>query len=197
MARTGSAATINRATLFDRYVTDAVLGWLSLAMLAAVATAVARGHGEWAEVPAKVWVHLALIAVALGLTPVMLLRHKGDRMHRRLGWLWATAMLATALISFTIRSTNHGSFSFIHLISLYVLIAVPRLVWTARTHQVARHRANVRGMVIGALLIAGFFTFPFNRLLGHWLFGQVATVIDTNPEGSATPANAANQNHDF
>jgi hypothetical protein len=25
-------------------------------------------------------------------------------------------------------------------------------------------------MVLGALLIAGFFTFPFNRLLGHWLF---------------------------
>ena len=28
----------------------------------------------------------------------------------------------------------------------------------------------VRGLVIGALLIAGFFTFPFNRLLGSWLF---------------------------
>ena len=24
---------------------------------------------------------------------------------------------------------------------------------------------------VGALLIAGFFTFPFHRLLGHWLFG--------------------------
>jgi len=29
----------------------------------------------------------------------------------------------------------------------------------------------VRGLIIGALLIAGFFTFPFHRLLGHWLFG--------------------------
>ena len=34
----------------------------------------------------------------------------------------------------------------------------------------ARHRRSVHGMVIGALLIAGFFTFPFNRLLGAWLF---------------------------
>jgi uncharacterized membrane protein len=33
-----------------------------------------------------------------------------------------------------------------------------------------RHRRGVRAMVTGALLIAGFFTFPFDRLLGHWLF---------------------------
>lgn len=25
--------------------------------------------------------------------------------------------------------------------------------------------------IIGALLLAGFFTFPFDRLLGRWLFG--------------------------
>ena len=36
----------------------------------------------------------------------------------------------------------------------------------ARTHKVALHRSSVRGMVTGALLIAGFFTFPFGRLLG-------------------------------
>ena len=41
----------------------------------------------------------------------------------------------------------------------------------ARRHQHARHRAVVRSMVAGALLIAGFFTFPLDRLMGHWLFG--------------------------
>jgi uncharacterized membrane protein len=35
----------------------------------------------------------------------------------------------------------------------------------------ARHRRGIRAMVLGALLIAGFFTFPFDRLLGRWLFG--------------------------
>jgi uncharacterized membrane protein len=45
------------------------------------------------------------------------------------------------------------------------------LVWYARRHQVARHRGAVRGMVMGALLVAGFFTFPFGRLMGRWLFG--------------------------
>jgi uncharacterized membrane protein len=45
------------------------------------------------------------------------------------------------------------------------------MIWAARTHRYAAHRRAVRGMVTGALLIAGFFTFPFGRLLGHWLFG--------------------------
>ena len=51
------------------------------------------------------------------------------------------------------------------------MIQVPIIVWNARAHNVRRHRTDVRAMVTGALLIAGFFTFPFNRLLGQWLFG--------------------------
>ena len=54
---------------------------------------------------------------------------------------------------------------------MWTLLQVPVIVLAARRHDVARHRSAVRGMVLGALLIAGFFTFPFNRLLGQWLFG--------------------------
>jgi uncharacterized membrane protein len=78
-------------------------------------------------------------------------------------------MIATAMLSFGIRTG--GRFSVIHLLSLFTLFQVPLIWWTARHHQIVRHRRAVRGMVTGALLIAGFFTFPFDRLLGHWLFG--------------------------
>lgn len=64
-----------------------------------------------------------------------------------------------------------GRFSVIHILSLWTLVQVPVIWWSARTHDVARHKGSVRGMVIGALLTAGFFTFPFGRLLGRWLFG--------------------------
>ena len=101
----------------------------------------------------------------------MLLRPRGTRSHRRLGWLWVAAMFLTALLSLFVRNANHGGFSFIHILSVWTLIQVPILAWSARTHNVKRHRGAVRGMVTGALLIAGFFTFPFDRLLGHWLFG--------------------------
>ena len=117
------------------------------------------------------WPHLVTIVIAVGLTPVMLLRRRGDRLHRRLGWIWAAAMFLTAFDSLFIRLINRGGFSIIHILSVWTLIQVPVIVLAARRHDVARHRSAVRGMVLGALLIAGFFTFPFNRLLGQWLFG--------------------------
>ena len=142
-----------------------------MVLLAAVLIALIRGWAEWGQVPWQVWPHLFTIVLAVGLTPVMLLRRRGDRLHRALGWVWVTAMMLTALLSFNLRVINNGSFSIIHLLSVWTVIQVPIIVWTARTHNVKRHRRAVRGMVIGALLVAGFFTFPFNRLLGHWLFG--------------------------
>lgn len=153
----------------DRY--EQFLAWAALVLLGFVVLAVARGHDEWSRIPVIVWAHLATIVVALGLTPMILLRRRGDARHRLLGRLWAGSMMLTAFLSLFVRLSNHGGFSLIHLLSLFTLVQVPVIVWSARTHRVARHRGAVRAMVTGALLIAGFFTFPFGRLLGHWLFG--------------------------
>lgn len=150
---------------------DRLLALCAMLLMTAVLVAVARGRAEWRAVPPYVWLHLATIGVALGLTPVMLLRPRGDRAHRTLGYVWVAAMFATALLSFGIRISRNGGFSVIHILSAWVVLQMPLIVWTARTHRVARHRRAVRAMVIGALLAAGFFTFPFHRLLGQWLFG--------------------------
>ena len=152
----------------DRYET--LLAVVALALLAVVLVALAKGHAQWASVPLVIWGHLATVLLALALTPVMLLRPRGDAKHRLLGKVWVAAMFLTAAESFLVRFTNHGQFSFIHIISAYVVVAAPLIWWTARTHRVRAHRRQVRGMVTGALLIAGFFTLPFGRLLGHWLF---------------------------
>ena len=161
-ARSGSLA----ADLYEKLLAGgAVL--LGLALLAALV----RGRAHWHEVPPLVWLHLFTIAVAVVLTPVVLLGRRGTVRHRRLGQVWVAAMLATALLSFGIRGINRGGFSWIHLLSAWTLIQAPLIWWTARTHRVQRHRGAVRGMVTGALLVAGFFTFPFDRLLGRWLFG--------------------------
>lgn len=150
---------------------ERVLGWASLAMLAILIAAVLHGRAEWDAVPLAVWPHLATVAAALALTPAILWRRRGDTRHRVLGYIWLTAMAATALVTFSIRVTNPGSFSVIHLLSAWVLIQVPLIVWWARQGNWARHRQAVRAMVIGALLIAGAFTLPFGRLLGRWLAG--------------------------
>ena len=142
----------------------------SAVLLVAVLAALIRGQSEWHLIKPNLWVHLGTMIIALGLTPVMLLRQRGDRMHRRLGTVWIAAMVLTALVSLTIRDGNRGNFSVIHILSVWTLIQVPLIVWRARTHNIPKHRSAVRGMVTGALLIAGFFTFPFDRMLGHWLF---------------------------
>lgn len=150
---------------------DRILSAAALLLLAFVLTALARGRSQWAEVPAVVWGHIATILVAVILTPVMLLRPRGDRLHRRLGWAWVSAMALTAALTFAIRGINQGALSLIHILSAWTLIQVPLIVWSARAHRHRRHRNSVRAMVAGALLIAGVFTFPFDRLLGRWLFG--------------------------
>lgn len=150
---------------------DRILSAAALILLGFVFAALWRGRAEWGEVPAFVWAHIATIVLAVSLTPVMLLRRRGDRLHRKLGWVWVSAMGLTALLTFGIRGLNGGALSFIHILSAWTLVQVPLIVWAARSHNIARHRAAVRGMVAGALIIAGIFTFPFDRLLGHWLFG--------------------------
>ncbi|MCX7284838.1 MAG: hypothetical protein NTX28_12475 [Novosphingobium sp.] len=147
------------------------LGAGALVMLVAICTAVLRGVPDWGRVPLVVWAHLATITIAVGMTPDILWQRRGTARHRTLGYVWVAAMAVTALDSLFIRINHHGSFSIIHLLSIWTLIQVPLIVIFARRHDAMRHRRAVRGMVLGALLIAGFFTFPFNRLLGQWLFG--------------------------
>ena len=150
---------------------DRLLAGAALLLLTAVAAAVWRGRAEWGNVPPFVLAHFATIVVAVSLTPLMLLRRRGDRFHRRLGWVWVSAMFLTALFTFGIRGLNAPALSLIHLLSVWTLIQLPLIAWYARTHRVDRHRRAVRGMVTGALIIAGVFTFPVERLMGHWLFG--------------------------
>lgn len=167
MASIASRSTQPRSLAPDRY--ERFLAAASVILLAVVLTAIGRGHGQWGQVPGLVRFHLLTILVALALTPVMLLRRRGDGRHRWMGWVWSAALFLTALDSFLLHGPG-SRFSIIHILSIFTLVQVPIIVLSARRHDLKRHRRSVRGMVTGALLIAGFFTFPFDRLLGHWLF---------------------------
>jgi uncharacterized membrane protein len=150
---------------------DKSLAVAAVVMLAFVLAALARGHAHLLAQPLAILSHLATIIVAIALTPIILLAPKGVGRHRALGYVWCGAMALTALISFSIKGINPGHFSAIHLLSLFTFAQLPLIIWSARTHRLVRHRRAVRMTVLGALLIAGAFTFPFNRLLGRWLFG--------------------------
>ena len=57
-----------------------------------VSIALLRGHDAWLEVRPLLWLHLASVMLPLAITPVQLLRRRGDGVHRTLGWIWASAL---------------------------------------------------------------------------------------------------------
>jgi len=113
----------------------------------------------------------ALAAFALGA--VQLAAPKGTIPHRLFGWLWAGLMLTVVLSSFFIHQIRlWGSWSPIHLLSVFTLVMLPLAVWRARRHDVRRHQHAMAGLFVGALVIAGIFTFMPGRIMHAVLFGS-------------------------
>lgn len=116
-------------------------------------------------------IHLAAALLAFVLGLVQLIGVKGTRVHRVLGWTWVVAMGVTAVSSLFIRQINSGAFSFIHLLSGLTLIALPMGVHAARRHDVGRHAREMRGLFVGALIIAGVLALLPGRLIWRVFFG--------------------------
>jgi uncharacterized membrane protein len=154
------------------------LAWATAALLAVMLAAMARGAAEFPRLPALVQVHLLAMVVIMALTVPMLLQPKGTARHRLFGRCWAGLMFGNALLTLFFNAGSSasggvfaGDFSPIHAISLFVLVMVPVAVLRARRHDVRGHEGSIRGLVIGSLLVAGFFTLPFGRVMGTWLLG--------------------------
>ena len=108
---------------------------------------------------------------ALGIGTVQLLGVKGTTLHRTLGWGWVVAMGTTAISSLFIRELNHGRFSFIHLLSGWVIIALPMALWAARAARIRLHGRLMAGMFLGGLIVAGLLAFIPGRLMWRLFFG--------------------------
>jgi uncharacterized membrane protein len=76
-----------------------------------------------AESPWFIKAHLATALLSLLIGIALLLRKKGDIVHKSLGRSWVFLMLFTAAVSFLIQA--RGRLSLIHILSVVVLITVP------------------------------------------------------------------------
>lgn len=114
-------------------------------------------------------VHIVSALAALPLGGFVLWRRKGDAAHRRLGRIWAALMLVVAISSYWLRTLS-GGFSFIHLLSVLTLIAIPLAVFNVRRGNIKAHVAGMRGLYIG-LVVAGLFALMPGRTIGHLIFG--------------------------
>jgi len=111
--------------------------------------------------------HLASAFSALALGAIILVVQKGTPAHRALGRIWVALMLLTALSSFGI--TRDGSFSWIHLLSIWTLVALGCAVYFVRRGSVRAHRGFMVGTYLG-LLGAGLGALAPGRLLHFFFF---------------------------
>jgi uncharacterized membrane protein len=123
-----------------------------------------------AEPVIQIHAFAAIGAFALGL--IQFAAPKGTLPHRTIGWIWVALMAVIALSSFFIHEIKLvGPFSPIHLLSIFTLVMLPLAVLHARRHNVKRHRGAMIGIFIGALVIAGAFTFVPGRIMHAVAFG--------------------------
>jgi len=112
----------------------------------------------------------AMSAFVLGL--VQFGAPKGTLPHRTVGWIWVVLMLAVSISAFWIHEIRlWGPWSPIHLLAIFTLIMLPLAVLNAHRHQVARHRAAMISIFVGALVIAGLFTLVPGRIMHAVVFG--------------------------
>jgi len=153
--------------------------WRLAAVAAGVALALALAstfaHApDWALLARQPWViqlHIAAALTALLLGTVQLVGIKGTGLHRLIGWSWVVAMFTVAVSSLFIRQINPGSFSLIHLLSGWTLIALPMALFAVRRGRIASHARGMTWTFIGGLIVAGTFTFLPGRLMWAVFFG--------------------------
>jgi uncharacterized membrane protein len=106
----------------------------------------------------------AMAAFALGV--VQLAAPKGTLPHRTIGWTWVALMLVVSVTAFWIHELRlWGPWSPIHLLAIFTLATLPLAVLHARRHRVIKHRNAMISIFVGALIIAGLFTFWPGRIM--------------------------------
>lgn len=114
--------------------------------------------------------YAAMLAFILGAYVLFL--PKGDSSHKRLGRVWATLMVIVATTSFFIwQARVFGPFSPIHLLSVASLVLLWLAIRAARMRRIKAHRRIMQATYLGALVIAGWFTFMPDRIMNEVVFG--------------------------
>jgi uncharacterized membrane protein len=121
-----------------------------------------------------IYLHLLTVLPAFLLGTYLLLNQKGTNIHRFLGKFYLALMLITAIIVMfmpaKVGPSFLGHFGFIHLLALVVIYCVPSAYFAARQGNIKKHQANMLGVYVGGLLVAGAFALLPGRLLHTWIF---------------------------
>lgn len=120
-----------------------------------------------------VFFHLLTALAALIVGGLVLARRKGTGSHKALGWTWVTLMGSTAIASAFIRDygmPNLAGITPIHAFTVLTVVKLPVGIWHIRHGNVQAHRSAMRGLHLGACVLAGVFTLLPGRFLGTLLW---------------------------
>jgi uncharacterized membrane protein len=132
-------------------------------------------------------IHAIAALLALLLGPFAIYRRRRDRLHRLLGYAWATTMALTAASSFFIfEIRTFGPFSPIHALSILALASLWVAVRAARARRIDQHRAIVTWLYWGGLAVAGMLTMMPGRIMHRTVFGADADATLLPTLGVAT-----------
>lgn len=122
-------------------------------------------------------IHATAALLAFFLGTAVLLRRKGDRLHKAMGRIWIATMAVVALSSFLITEIRlWGPYSFIHLLSIFTLCGLVMGIRAIRRGDVKGHRNTMIGLYGGALILAGAFTLLPGRRMHQLLFADGGTT---------------------
>ena len=129
--------------------------------------------------PLAIQLHFVTVVPAFFLGAWQLLAsRKGSPSHRLIGKIYLTLMSITAVAAFFIPSFTPFSFSVgpirLGLIHLFIPLTINGIYQTRkalRTGNIRAHKASMRGMYFGGLVIAGLLTFIPGRIMYRMFFG--------------------------
>jgi uncharacterized membrane protein len=126
--------------------------------------------------PLAIQVHVyAVVPAFLIGTWQIFLSPKGSRPHRLVGYLYLILMTITAISSLFIRTIMPDGpffgFSPIHLLVPLTLWSVVGALYYARRGDIVRHKRSMISTYVGAILVAGAFTFLPGRIMHAIFFG--------------------------
>lgn len=130
------------------------------------------------EAPFPIKLHFVTVVPAFFLGAwQLLLSHKGSAGHRVIGKIYLTLMSITAVAAFFIPSFTSFSIGagpirlgLIHLFIPLTVHGVWRTRKALRSGDIAAHKASMRGLYIGGLIIAGSLTFLPGRIMWRMFF---------------------------
>ncbi len=138
----------------------------------------AVGRAALGLAPSTPWIrdaalllHISTVIPAIPLGLYIFVTRKGNSRHKLLGKVWLTLMGTTAVATFFIRNVGDGGLSWLHIFSALTLIGIPQAIITARRREIAKHKAHLLQLFVGALLIAGGASFLPGRTMWQWAFG--------------------------